>query len=175
MAAVNPELEAAYVRAMHGINYSRGEDGLREVYSELKDVLDEYPALLTYSTDNRALLMQIAIHSHIEPVVQILVDKGYDKSQVLPFTDFNDNDEEVVMPMTAHAFAIRSYEHPNNDTAQTRRIRALLLPPAAPNGGPEQMVLDGGYRKKYKKSKKSRISRKINKSKKSKKSRKHKY
>jgi hypothetical protein len=127
---------------------------------------------LTYSTDNRALLMQIAIRSHIEPVVQILVDKGYDKSQVLPFTDFNDNDDEVVMPMTAHAFAIRSYEHPDNDTAQTRRIRALLLPPAA--GGLENMVLDGGYRKKYRKSKKSRISRKIKKSKKSKKSRKYK-
>jgi hypothetical protein len=46
MAAVNPELEAAYVRAMHGINFAYGEDGLREVYSELKEVLDEYPALL---------------------------------------------------------------------------------------------------------------------------------
>ena len=158
MAAVNPQLEAAYVRAMHGINFVYGEDGLRELYSELKEVLDDYPSLLTYSTDNRSLLMQIAISSHIEPVVRILLDKGYDKSQVLPFTDFNDNDEEVVMRMTAYAFATRSYVPPDNDTPQTRRIIALLNPV-------ENMVLDGGYRKKYRKSNKS--SRKSRKSKKS--------
>ena len=153
MAAVDEDiLPAAYGRAMHEINHPRDN------YVVLKEVLDQYPALLTYSTDDRALLMQIAISHHIEPVVQILLDKGYNKTAVLPFTDFNDDDEEVVMPMTAHAFAIRSYEHPDNDTPQTRRIIALLNPV-------ENMVLDGGYRKKSRKSKKS--SGKSRKSKKS--------
>jgi hypothetical protein len=173
MAAVEVSPEV-YELALHRMRFPRGEDEDKQPYSEFTTIITQYPALLTYSkyddNNSHSLLMEIAIRSQDISLVKIMLEKGFDKNVVLPFKNFDDE----VMNITAHEYAKYHRDNEIGEDADDHGLNEIieLLNPV------ENMVLDGGYRKKYRqsrKAKKSKKSRKVRKYKKNRKSSKQNY